>query len=163
VCWNSGFGTSGEVVARTICSCLVRGAHDSLQFFAVVSSSVCLARLYCSRQTFILGVLSERRPRILTTLLHAWFLAVRTLQPRQAWNRLQAHINSSTAASNPQLISPASTPQPASPPTAPLNFSPQIVPISGYKVRTLNIYTLIPRFELPGSIFVSVPRLPLPS
>jgi hypothetical protein len=31
-----------------ICSCLVRDAHDSLQFFAVVSLFVCLARLYCS-------------------------------------------------------------------------------------------------------------------
>jgi hypothetical protein len=42
-CWNSGFSTSREVVAESICSCLVHGAHDSLQFFVVVSLSVCLA------------------------------------------------------------------------------------------------------------------------
>jgi hypothetical protein len=42
-----------------ICSCLVRGAHHSLQFFVVVSLSVCLARLYCSRQTFSYLAISQ--------------------------------------------------------------------------------------------------------
>jgi hypothetical protein len=49
-----------------ICSCLARDVRDSSQVFAVVSLSVCLARLYCSRQTFLFGDLTERRPRILT-------------------------------------------------------------------------------------------------
>jgi hypothetical protein len=51
-CWNSGFGTSGEVVAEYVWICLARDVRNSSQIFAVVSLSVCLARLYCSRQTF---------------------------------------------------------------------------------------------------------------
>jgi hypothetical protein len=39
--------------------------RDSTQFY-FVSWSVCRARLYCSRQPFSLGDLTERRPRILT-------------------------------------------------------------------------------------------------
>jgi hypothetical protein len=80
-----------------ICSCLVRGAHESSQFFAVDSLSVCLARLYCSRQSFLLGDLSERRPFILTAeILRAHFHGTHMHKPVDYRTPMQSRKRIST-------------------------------------------------------------------
>jgi hypothetical protein len=62
---ESGFGTSGEVVAELLVV-VWRAMYAIARISSLSFLSVCLTRLYCSRQTFSFSDLTERRPRILT-------------------------------------------------------------------------------------------------